>query len=266
MKWVDWTLLAHDIKAIAQPIFVQAGLGAQLSKRKDDGSLLTQTDLALNNAFLAYLHQRFPHIPALSEEMEEEEQVQLLATGSCWLLDPLDGTSNFTHGIPIFSVSLALMMQGQVVAGMVYDPNRNEVFTAINGQGAMLNNKPLKLSHDGVDNLKHAMAVIDTKRLSNTLSAAIAVQHPYHSQRSFGSVALDWCWLACGRIQTYLHGKQKLWDFSAGALIAQESGALASTLEGKSILYTPITLSPRSAVGACPSLAAIWPQWIVQQC
>jgi myo-inositol-1(or 4)-monophosphatase len=266
MNWSAWSLLAHDIKAITQPIFTHAGLGFQQSTRKDDGSLLTETDLALNKACVDYLLQQYPDIPVLSEEMDEEAQNRQLATGSCWLLDPLDGTSNFTHGIPIFSVSLALMMDGKIVAGMVYDPNRHELFTAIDGLGARLNDQALHLEPNAVLSLKHAMAVIDTKRLNDKLSAAIATQHPYHSQRSFGSVALDWCWLSCGRIQTYLHGKQKLWDFSAGALIAQESGALASTLEGHSILQTPITLTARSAVGACPSLAKAWPEWIAQQC
>ena len=108
------------------------------------------------------------------------------------------------------------------------------------------------------------MAMIDTKRLEPDLAIAIVTQHPYHSQRSFGSVALDWCWLAMGRIHTYLHGKQKLWDFAAGALIAQEAGALTHTLDQQDILLSPLQLESRSAVGACWTLQEAWQTWIQQ--
>lgn len=258
-----WQNLIDDMSQIAQRIVDDAGLSTQQSERKQDGSLLTQTDLALQHAISDCLLQHFADIPVLGEEMSEAEQQALLDTGTCWLLDPLDGTSNFSHGIPVFSVSCALLQQGEVVAGMVYDPNRHECFSAIKGKGAYLNKQPLvrnAAEHSG--ELNHAMAIIDLKRLSKPLATAIATQNPYHSQRSFGSVALDWCWLAAGRVHTYAHGKQKLWDFSAGALIAQEAGCLTSTLAGHDILTSPLDLKPRSAIGACPALAVAWPQWV----
>ena len=261
----QWQALRDDILITAKDIFERASQGAQQSNRKSDGSLVTETDLALQNAISARLLRHFPHIPVLGEEMTETEQQTVLATGNCWLLDPLDGTSNFSHGIPIYAVSCALLQDGQVVAGMVYDPNRNECFHAVRGEGAWLNQQPLKRQADEhSDQLKHAMAIIDTKRLESSLAKAIGQQHPYHSQRSFGSVALDWCWLASGRIQTYLHGKQKLWDFAAGALIAEEAGCLAHTLSEEAILTSPLSLTARSAVGACPALAKAWPTWIAQ--
>lgn len=261
----EWKTLLQDVINTAQHIFDQVSQGSQQSNRKTDGSLITETDLALQNAISACLLQHFPHIPVLGEEMSEAEQQAVLATGNCWLLDPLDGTSNFSHGIPVYAVSCALLQQGQVVAGMVYDPNRKECFHAVRGEGAWLNGQALKRKlseHRG--QLKHVMAIIDTKRLEATLAQAIVQQHPYHSQRSFGSVALDWCWLANGRIQTYLHGKQKLWDFAAGALIAEEAGCIAQTLSGEPILSAPLSLTARSAVGACPALASTWPEWIKQ--
>jgi len=259
----QWQDLLQDVIHTAQQIFDQVSQGSQQSDRKSDGSLITETDLALQNAISTCLLRHFPHIPVLGEEMSESEQENLLATGNCWLLDPLDGTSNFSHGIPVYAVSCALLQQGEVVAGMVYDPNRKECFHAIRGQGAWLNEQLLKHTFSEHSNqLKDAMAIIDTKRLEEKLAQAIGQQHPYHSQRSFGSVALDWCWLAQGRIQTYLHGKQKLWDFAAGALIAEESGCIAQTLTGETILKAPLSLSPRSAVGACPDLAQAWSAWI----
>lgn len=258
----NWAALIDAIVNIANPIFTQAAQQTQQVERKADGSLLTQTDLALQQAISQVLQQHFPDIAILGEEMTEAEQSAILAAGNCWLLDPLDGTSNFSHNIPVYSVSLALYWQGEIIAGMVFDPNRQECFHALKGQGAFLNGQRLDRRSDTLSNIKHAMAVIDTKRLPNTLALAIATEHPYHSQRSFGSVAIDWCWLAAGRIQTYVHGKQKLWDFSAGALIAQEAGCLSNTLTGESILASPITLTARSAVGATPSLAGAWQDWL----
>lgn len=261
----QWPSLIDSLVSTAQAIFDQTHQGTQLTDRKADGSLVTATDLALQQAISRCLLSYFPHIQVLGEEMSEAEQEAVLATGLCWLLDPLDGTSNFSHGIPVYGVSCALLQQGEVIAGLVYDPNRKECFHALRGEGAWLNNQPLKRTvseHSG--QLKDAMAIIDTKRLDAPLAQAISQQHPYHSQRSFGSVALDWCWLAQGRIQTYLHGKQKLWDFAAGALIAQEAGCLAQTLSGTDILGQPLSLVARSAVGACPALAKTWPEWIAK--
>lgn len=259
----QWANVTDEVKAIAQGIFNQVIAGRQNMSRKQDGSLVTETDLALQQAISNKLLAHFPNIPVLGEEMSEIEQNSVLATGTCWLLDPLDGTSNFSHGIPVYAVSLALLVEGEVVAGMVYDPNRNECFSAQRGKGAKLNNQPLINSiEEHSNNLKHAMAIIDTKRLTTRLAQAISSEHPYHSQRSFGSVAIDWCWLAAGRVQTYLHGKQKLWDFAAGALIAEESGCLAHTLTGTTILNAPLSLDARSAVGAIPALATTWPAWI----
>jgi myo-inositol-1(or 4)-monophosphatase len=265
MNHVPWQDICQQLPSLVQPIFDQARGISQTVIRKDDGSLLTQTDLALQQVIGQRLAQLCPDVPVLGEEMTEAEQQAVLATGTCWLLDPLDGTSNFSHAIPVYSVSLALLWEGRVVAGLVYDPNRQELFHAQLGQGAYLN--ALRLQQQDAsqpERLQQAMALIDSKRLDAKLATAIFIQHPYHSQRSFGSVALEWCWLAAGRIHTYLHGKQKLWDYSAGALIAQEAGCLAVTFQGESILSAPIDLVARSAIGACPSLKTAWFAWICE--
>jgi len=260
----EWQLLIEQVRQTSQAVFDAVQSGRQDSERKQDGSILTLTDTQLQQQISQTLLGLFPTIPVLGEEMTDDEQSQILATGNCWILDPLDGTSNFSHGIPFFSVSLALMIVGEIVAGMVYDPNRNELFSAFAGDGARLNQAPINdYGNDTqTDSLKKAIAVIDTKRLNATLACAIVTQHPYHSQRSFGSVALDWCWLATGRIQTYLHGKQKLWDFAAGAFIAQQTHCLTSTLEETDILALPLDLTPRSAVGASATLGQAWQRWV----
>ncbi len=258
----QWPLLINSVRDVARGIFQNTKSGQQQTERKSDGSLLTATDILLQENISKVLLSYFPSVPILGEEMTESEQVSILATGHCWLLDPLDGTSNFSHGIPVYSVSLALVQNGEVVAGLVYDPNRDEVFQALKGLGAYLNQQVLNRRIDEPTLLKHSMAIIDTKRLPSNLAIAIASENPYHSQRSFGSVALDWCWLAAGRIQTYLHGKQKLWDYAAGALIAQEAGCLTVNMQNENMLSPPLSLKGCSAVGACPSLAISWPEWI----
>lgn len=259
----NWQQIIAAVRTTSLEQFKQAKQQQRNVSRKDDGSFVTQTDLALQQAISQTLARHLPKTPVLGEEMTTEQQETVLATGSCWLLDPLDGTSNFSHDIPVYTVSLALMFNGDIIAGMVFDPNQDELFSAIKGQGAWLNGTQLIQTENAqTKELKQAMSIIDTKRLPQELAIAIVTEHPYHSQRSFGSVALDWCWLAAGRVQTYLHGKQKLWDFAAGALIAQEAGCVCATMSGGSILSTPIDLKARSAVGATPSLAPAWQSWI----
>jgi myo-inositol-1(or 4)-monophosphatase len=260
---IEWQTLIDTVRQTSRDIFAQVHSGRQESEHKEDGSLVTQTDTLLQTHIATALVAQFPNIPVLGEEMRDDEQAGILATGNCWILDPLDGTSNFSHGIPFFSVSLALMLSGKIVAGMVFDPSRDELFSALEGDMARLNNTPIATTEQtSINTLKKVIAVIDTKRLMPQLACAIVTEHPYHSQRSFGSVALDWCWLATGRIQTYLHGKQKLWDFAAGAFIAQQTRCLTSTLEQTDILALPLDLTPRSAVGATAPLTAAWQDWI----
>ena len=218
-------------------------------RHKADGSIITAADLAAQENIRAALRQRWPQYAFLGEEMSEQEQAALFAQDGAglWCLDPLDGTSNYAAGLPCFAISLALLVERRIVLGMVYDPVRDECFAAAHGQGATLNGAPLRCVPAGLP-LKRALAVVDFKRLAPALAAAIASRPPYSSQRSFGSVALDWCWLAANRYHVYLHGKQKLWDYAAGALILAEAGGFSATLDGAPVYAH--TLTPRSAVAA----------------
>jgi len=233
--------------------------------RKDDGSLITEADLAMQDRLQRELSSQWPAFSLLGEEMTAPEQEALLVDPGrgLWCLDPLDGTSNFAAGIPFFGVSLALIQDGAVQAAVVYDPVREECFSALRGGGAWLNGAPLRTS--GVpESLADAMAMVDLKRLPDALIRALAKGAPYRSQRSFGSVALDWCWVACGRCQVYLHGGQKLWDYAAGQLIANESGAAGGLLRAyNSAWLDQLSLTPRIAVAAgSTELLNKWRNWI----
>ncbi len=224
---------------------------------KADGSVLTEADLAMDSRLKTELHQAWPEIDFLSEEMEVAEQEQLLENSDkLWCLDPLDGTSNFAAGIPYFGVSLALIEKGQVTAGVIYDPILDECFSAVRNQGAMLNGKSLKVKPSGLP-LKKAIALVDLKRLSPTLRNNIANHPPFHSQRNFGSCALEWAWMAAGRGHVYLHGGQKLWDLAAGTLLLEEAGGCCTTLEGETI-FRP-KMAARSVVSS--SDTEMFPHW-----
>ena len=226
-------------------------------QRKSDGSVLTEADLVMQERLAGLLHQQFPDTVFLGEEMEAAEQKQVLLTDKpVWCLDPLDGTSNFAAGIPYFCVSLALLQQGKVLLGLVYDPVRDECFVADQAQRASLNGEPLAVVESGLS-LKQATALVDLKRLQPGLAARLVADIPYASQRSFGSVALDWCWLAAGRSHVYLHGGSHIWDYAAGNYIFQCAGGYASTLGGEPVFTHELT--PRSSVGAVDkTLYAEW--------
>ena len=230
---------------------------------KQDGSFITEADLSVQKRLQQALLDLYPNSAVLGEEMPEQEQAEIIANGktSFWCLDPVDGTSNFASGIPFFSISLALIENGQPTVAIVYDPSRDECFSAVRGKGAFLNEKTLDTSTAAHKTLSPCTAIIDFKRLTSDLASRIATGAPYASQRSFGSVALDWAWLAAGRGQIYLHGKQKLWDYAAGWLILKEAGGVASTLQGDTGFHA--VLEPRSAVAASSEdLYQQWFSWI----
>lgn len=229
---------------------------------KPDGSIVTAADTAMQAYIQAALAAEWPQYSFLGEEQTAEEQTAVLAQTAvgCWCLDPLDGTSNFANGVPFFGVSLALLEHGRQRYAWIYDPMRDECFTAVAGGGVFLNDTVLVPRRRGRP-LGQSIAVVDFKRLAPRLAGRLAQSPPYGSQRNLGSCALEWCWLAAGRVQVYVHGGQKPWDYAAGALILQEAGGVSATLNGDSILNTP--LLPKSVVAAAdPQLFDLWQAWL----
>lgn len=225
---------------------------------KRDGSIITEADLAMQNKVKLALQALWPEIGFVGEEMSAEEQQQQFTQSAhgVWILDPLDGTSNFAAAIPFFSVSIALVKNAEVLLGLVYDPVRQEMFSAVKDKGAWLNNELLTVKPAALP-LNKSIGVVDFKRLHKDLAGRLAQNPPYASQRSFGSVALDWCWLAADRGHVYLHGKQKLWDYAAGWLILNEAGGYSCTLEGEAVFTGH--LQSRSAVAAMDK--ALFDEW-----
>ena len=230
--------------------------------RKADGSLVTEADLIMQKALTETLQRHWPDIDVLGEEMEPSAQQEALqgAETGVWCIDPLDGTSNYYNGVPSYAVSIALLRNNRVETAVVYDPSRRECFAAARGQGAWLNGQRLPPRYLPTP-LSQGLGLIDLKRLPRALASRLASDPPYKSQRSFGAVALDWCWLAAGRCHVYLHGRSNIWDYAAGHFIFQKAGGFACTLDGEPVFTQ--ALAPRSSVGAVDeSLFRAWTDWL----
>jgi len=211
---------------------------------KADGSIVTATDLACQELLAAELAKIDPTIPLLGEEMEEAEQLHLIGSERCWCLDPLDGTSNFATSNPGFAISLALIERGAPQLALILDPARRELFAAVRGYGATLNGLPIHASSEV--RLPASLGAIDFKRLAPELAMRLAVSRNYRSQRNIGSCALEWGWLAAGRLQFIVHGGEKLWDYAAGSLIAGEAGCAVGDFQGAPLPFDRLS-SPIAA-------------------
>ncbi|SMC29737.1 myo-inositol-1(or 4)-monophosphatase [Andreprevotia lacus DSM 23236] len=231
--------------------------------KKQDGSLFTEADLACQQALARLLPELAP-CPVLGEEMSAAEQQALWDKhdDGLWVVDPIDGTTNFVHGLPYFAVSIALMRHGRSTLGVVYVPVLDECYAAAAGHGAWLNGRSLR-QVDVNPCLGDAVAVVEPKYLGGHLPARVVSTAPFGSLRNYGASTIDWCFLAAGRFDLLLHGAQRLWDYAAGALIAAEAGCVLGTLHGDDYWHDAIWA--RSAVAARSDvLYAGWQSWVQQ--
>lgn len=229
--------------------------------RKEDGSVYTEADLASQRCFADALPQLLPG-GVLGEEMTAAEQLALWHKGKrgMWCIDPIDGTTNFANGIPFFAVSIAYLINHEPVLGVVYNPVTDESFYAASGAGAFVNGTALPLRKSATS-LADAVAGVDFKRISPSLGGALALKPPFFSQRNFGSSALEWCFVAAGRLDVYIHGGQMLWDHAAGQLILAEAGGQACALDGAPLMSAPE--KKRAVIAASsPALFEQWSAWL----
>ena len=212
---------------------------------KQDGSIVTETDHQCQTFIQNALHNLSSDIGFLGEEMSELEQLDCLSQSALfWCVDPLDGTGNFATPMPLFGISVALIDNGTPVLACIYDPIRDEIFSAEKGQGVRLNGSTIQASSTQ-KKLKQSIGFVDFKRLSSNLAENIASHSYYRSQRNLGTCALEWAWLATGRAQFIVHGGQKIWDYAAGVLLAEEAGCMVTDFQnqppfGKTQISYPI--------------------------
>src|SRR5260370_437764 len=217
-----------DVLSPMQELAREAGsllisfFGKVVIEYKGDVDLVTQADRSSEKLIVERIRQQWPEHDLIGEEGSRRE------TGSDfrWYVDPLDGTTNFAHGFPVFCVSMALEYRGERIAGVVYDPTRNEMFAAEKGGGSRLNGAPIHVSK--------------TARLAESLVATGFPSHKRHKNpniqfyhqitlrshgvRRAGSAALDLCYVACGRFDAFWEFNLNSWDTAAGVLLVEEAG------------------------------------------
>src|SRR5438093_4849804 len=201
--------------------------------KKGTIDLVTQVDVAVERMFRDLMAERFPDHHILAEELGGEAEAP---PGPCWVFDPIDGTTNYAHGVPIFCASLALEIDGVSEVAAVYDPNRRELFTAERGGGAFLNGVPLRTSHARqlVDAILVTGFPYDVhKRVDEIVGLFGAFVGRARAVRRLGSAAIDLCWVAAGRLDGFWETDLKAWDIAGGALIVAEAGGRVSDTDGR---------------------------------
>jgi myo-inositol-1(or 4)-monophosphatase len=205
--------------------------------KKGPADLVTQADLASQKAVSQIIWDAFPDHRIIGEEdagLPVDANASMRTSDYRWIVDPLDGTTNFVHGVPHYAVSLALEREGRLLVGAVYDPVQNECFTAAAGQGSRLNGRAIHTSN--VSALAEALAVVgfppDVKRDSPDLLVFFRAIFNCQSIRRSGSTALNLAYLAAGRYDLFWNFSAKIWDVAAGILLLREAGGAITTPDG----------------------------------
>jgi myo-inositol-1(or 4)-monophosphatase len=227
--------------ATAVEIVVRAG-DIQLARResgfrvskKGEIDLVTEVDFECERMCRAVLAERFPDHDVLAEEQGAGPAA---ARGSRyrWIFDPLDGTTNYAHGLPIFCASLGLEIDGRVQVGAVYDPTRKELFTGERGQGSFVNGRRLRVSETGAlrDSLLVTGFPYDVHEHAGDLVQMFAAfLGRARAVRRLGSAALDLCYVAAGRFEGFWEQHLKPWDVAAGGVIVEEAGGCVTGMDG----------------------------------
>lgn len=211
-----------------------AAMGFQV-EYKNPINLVTDADRAAEQCVIDLLKTRFPDHHFLAEERGRDEE------GSSpyrWIIDPLDGTTNFAHGYPVYCVSIGLEYEGRCIIGVVFDPSRNELFTAIEHRGACVNGRPIHVSNtQALDGsllvTGFAYDIRETKR--NNLDHFVKFALKAQGLRRTGSAALDLCYVAAGRFDGFWEVRLNPWDMAAGSVIAREAGGRLTDFSGKDL-------------------------------
>jgi len=195
--------------------------------------LVTEIDRASERLIHTILHRATPTFGFLGEEQGE----RYAHTASRWIVDPLDGTNNFVHGLPLFGVSIGLEHEGKLVLGVVYDPIRRELFVATKGRGCTLNGARVRVSP--TQTIAHGLLStgFSSTFLTHTqpyLGWFKAFQRQSHGVRRIGSTVLSLAWVACGRLEGFYERDLWPWDVAAGMLLVQEAGGRISDIDGSS--------------------------------
>ncbi len=235
--------LLNAVHAGANELKKYFGGEFEIASKDTLNNLVTEVDKKAEDAIIEVIRSEFPEHFILSEEIGE------LSTESNykWIIDPIDGTVNFAHGIPICCVSIGLEKDGEIIMGVVFNPFMNELFFAERGKGAFLNNKPLRVSKNKkvesaclVTGFPYRWVEVETDPVA-VFERFIRLGLPV---RRLGSAAIDLCWVAAGRFDGFWEYNLNPWDIAAGYLIIEEAGGRISNFKGeKYSVYDKQTLA-----------------------
>jgi myo-inositol-1(or 4)-monophosphatase len=232
----DFEKIALEVEHIARAtgIFIRG----EVDKIKEDDveskglhNFVTYVDKQAEEQIVGKLQSLMPEAGFIVEENTTDKK----GVAFNWVVDPLDGTTNFIHGIPVYSVSIALLHKKEVVLGVVYEPNREECFRAVIGRGAFLNGQPIRVSAEG--QIRESLVATgfpyyDYSRMQAFLEMFTWCMENTHGLRRLGSAAVDLAYVACGRFEAFYEYGLNAWDVAAGSLIVREAGGNVSDFSG----------------------------------
>ncbi len=240
------TRVAEDAGKIIMSYYKEGFQVHGKGSQKDGIDIVTDADRSSEDYIMHEIKREFPDHDILTEETVTE------TTGSrwMWVVDPLDGTVNFSHGYPVFSVSIALMEKQELIVGVVHDPSRFETFSAVRGGGALLNGEPIAVSK--ADSLTRSIIATGfpydraTSPVNNVEEFNRMVTRVQGIRRG-GSAALDLSYVACGRLDGFWELKLKPWDMAAGMLLVKEAGGTITDRHGiTTTVYTDSIVAANS--------------------
>ncbi len=204
-------------------------------RQKAPRDLVSEADKASEDVILSFLTHETPGYSILAEESGETR----LKEGYCWVVDPLDGTTNFVHSLPLFAISIALLEKGNILVGVIWDPVRQELFHAQQSRGAFLNSHAISVST--VLSLRESLLVTGFPfRARQYIEPYLKVYKDFYLQagiRRTGSAALDFAYTACGRFDGFWDLSLMPWDIAAGALLVKEAGGMLTDFLGESHFF-----------------------------
>lgn len=232
MEWEEFLKVAEEASRMAGEMLCRHIDSPREIVYKGAINLVTDFDRDSQEVIFSHLSSRFPDHDFLAEEDLCEQR----GSEFRWIIDPIDGTTNYAHNFPIFCVSIALEWKSNVVCGVIYDPMRGEMFSAISGKGSVMNGHRIQISATGdLDKSLLATGFPYDIRESEVNNIDHFVNFATRAQaiRRCGSAALDLCYVACGRFDGFWELKLSPWDVAAGVLIVEESGGRVSDFQGE---------------------------------
>jgi myo-inositol-1(or 4)-monophosphatase len=231
MEWEESLKVAEEAIRMAGEILRQNIDSSREVVYKGAVNLVTDFDNRSQDIIFTHLSTRFPDHDFLAEEDLCEQR----GSDFRWIIDPIDGTTNYAHNFPIFCVSIALEWKSNVVCGVIYDPMRDELFSALSGKGSRMNGHRIRISSNGdldksllATGFPYDVRESEVNNIDHFANFATRVQ----AIRRCGSAALDLCYVACGRFDGFWEMKLNPWDVAAGVLIVEESGGRVTDFKG----------------------------------